>query len=44
MNKNNISKEFIFNLFLKFHPQVVSELIGYKVEELKLEKLFWKEN
>lgn len=41
MNKNNISKEFIFNLFLKFHPQVVSELIGYKVEELKLEKNYF---
>ena len=41
MNTNNISKEFVFGLFLKFFPQVINNLTGLNIRNLELEKRFY---
>ena len=41
MNTNNISKEFVFGLFLKFFPQVINNLTGHNIINLELEKKFY---
>lgn len=41
MSTNNVNKEFIFNLFLKFYPEVMSNLTGYNLIDLELEKNYY---
>lgn len=42
MSSNNINKEFIFNLFLKFYPNVISDSINYNIKDLELEKSYFE--
>ena len=32
MSINNISREFVFGLFLKFFPQVINDLAGLNIK------------
>ena len=41
MSINNISREFVFGLFLKFFPQVINDLAGLNIRNLELEKRFY---